>query len=365
MNLIETGEIQMNKTLKTLLVIGLIAGSVTTMAQQSTKEHLSIRNVTAHLTVEMKTIKPSFKPDEAIKFNIKGNQDFFLYIFAIDDQFGTVTMMLPNKLQTGNKYTAKQLHRVPNATEMELVSDKPGTEKIVMLASTKYLHWNTNGYTEAGKYMHTSNERSNTQLEALRIRKPNQTVTAQVSNGEIIMREMLVQISGIQATPVVSNNTSLIGQLTAQQAQVEQPVALPQKVGLLVQSQLQSQVQAMGDTAIVFLSMDKAKYKAGDDAYIVYGVDRPGYVHLLLIDSRHRYSEIKAHITDGLTIFREKAKTAKPRGNHVLIAAWSKDGKLNIKSIPELKKAKVKKQEAFIIYSKTDTPYKAVNFKVK
>jgi len=317
--------------------MGLIASSVTTMAQQPINEQLSIRGVTEDLMVEMKTIKPSFKPDEAIKFNIKGNQDFFLYIFAIDDQSGTVTMMLPNKLQTGNKYTAKQLHRVPNATEMELVSDKPGTEKIVMLASTKYLHWNTDGYTEAGNYMHTSNERFNTQLETLSIQQPNQTVTPQVNNGKIIMREMLIQISGIQAVSA----------------------AVPQKVQLPVQS------QAMGDTAIVFLSLDKAKYKAGDDAYIVYGVDRPGYVHLLLIDSRHRYSEIKAHKTDGLTIFREKAKTAKPRGNHVLIAAWSKDGKLNKKSIPELEKAKAKKQEAFIIYPKTDTPYKAVNFKVK
>lgn len=361
----------MKQTLKTIIAIGLFAASFNTIAQSLNHEQLSVQAVNHNLAVEMVTTKPSFKPNEAIKFNIKGNQDFFLYVFAVDEANGNVTMMLPNKLQKGNKYTANQAHRVPNATEMELISDRPGTEKIVMLASTKYLAWDTKGYVEAGRYMNTQQERFDSQLEALSIRPTanNQRVS---SNKQILLREMMVQIDGDQPT----QNGGLIIQLSDQQVQTIKPQTQQnqqtQTITLSTQTtQAQDQktqdqkVQAMGDKSIVFVAMDKDKYAAGDHAYMVYGADRAGYVHLILLDSKKRYTKLTSHAVDGTQIYRLKAQTAKPKGKHKLFAAWSKGEKLDINSIPELRKSKGESLEAFRLVDDSSASYNVFNFKVK
>ena len=331
----------MKKTLKKILAIALIAASLNVVAENKNFEQLSVKAVADNLSVEMKTTKDSFKPNEAIKFNIKGNQDFFLYIFAVDQNSGNVTMMLPNAIQKGNKYSGKQMHRVPNANEIELISDRSGTEKIVMLASSKYLTWDTKGYTEAGKYMNTSNENFNSQLETLSIRPVKNDLKS--ANKDMIVREILVTIQADKPT-----GSALTLQLSDQQNDPAQKVEAP-----------------LSDTPIVLLSLNKAKYSAGDDAYMAFAADRPGFIHLIIIDAKKRYTELAVQKVNGNQVYRLKAVTAKPKGKHQLIAAWTKEGKLNKNDIPELTKSKGKSLEAFRIVDKNSMVYKVVDFKIK
>ncbi len=351
----------MKNTLKTLMSIGLMAASLNTFAQQAEHEQLVVRQVTQNLSVDMAPTKASFLPNEAIKFNIKGNNDFFLYVFAVDEKNGNVTMMLPNKFQTGNKYNANQAHRVPNATEMELFSDRPGTEKIVMLASTKYLAWDTKGYAEAGRYMSTEQERFDTQLEALNVRPVQSNKVS--NNSEMILREMMIKIDGEVPAPA---NNSLVIQLSNQQAQLAKPNKdNAQVIVLSAQQPDDKKEEPKSETPVVFLSLDKSQYKAGNEAWVVYGADRPGHVHLILVDPKKKATEMAIQEVDGEQFYRLKAMTSKPKGKHKLIAAWTKDGKLDHKLIPELRKTDFKELEAFRLVDKDDMAYTVTEFKIK
>ncbi|MEZ5471332.1 MAG: DUF4384 domain-containing protein [Marinicella sp.] len=351
----------MKNTIKTLMSMGLMATSLSTFAQNAEHEQLVVRQVEQNLSVDMTPVKQSFLPDEAIKFNIKGNRDFFLYVFAVDEKNSNVTMMLPNKFQKGNKYTANQLHRVPNATEMELVSDRPGTEKIVMLASTKYLDWDTKGYAEAGRYMSTQQERFDSQLEALSVRPVQNDKVS--DNSEMILREMMIKIDGEVPAPT---NNALVIQLTDQQAQIAKPNKdNAQVIVLSTQQPADKKEQPKSETPVVFLSLDKAEYKAGNEAWIVYGADRPGHVHLILVDPKKNATEMAIQEVDGEQFYRLKAMTAKPKGKHKLIAAWTKDGKLDHTLIPELLKTDFQELEAFRLVDTDDMAYTVTQFKIK
>lgn len=342
----------MKKLVKSILAAGLMATSFNLMADESQNEQLSIKPVAQDLVVDMQPTKDSFNPNEAIKFNIKGNQDFFLYVFAVDETNKQVTMMLPNKFQKGNKYNANQMHRVPNATEMELFSDRAGTEKIVMLASRKYLPWDTKGYTEAGKYMATEQERFDSQLEALNVRDvPQQTP---VSNPDVLLKEMSITI----AEDKKPADSPLVIQLSAQDQTQPSDAQKPQDPKA-------DKDEAMGDKSIVFVSMDKNHYSGGDHAYMVYGADRPGFIHLIVLDSKKHYSKLTTHEVDGKSIYRLKAQTDKQKGKNKLIAAWSKDEKLDVNSIPELRKSKGESLEAFKLVDESASSYNVFEFKVK
>ena len=336
-----------------MVLISTLMASSFCEANQELIKQLTSRAVNSGLHVEMKPIKAAFEPNEAIKFNIKGNKDFFLYVFAINEANQTATMMLPNTFQKGNKYTANHLHRVPNATEMELVADKPGVEKIIMLASTKYIEWDTTGYSAAGRYLNTDNKSFKKQLKAISarpIKNNNPTVP--------LVKELLIKILG----DVESENTTTVAtsnlatNVAAQQTQLSTAstanVQKPEK-------------PIVGKEPLVFSAFNKNSYKIGEDVYIIYGADRVGYTHLYLIDSKKKYTKLATQKVDGNSINRFKAKAAKPKGRHKLVVVWSELEKIDESAIPELKRIKNKNAKGFSLVDKSKMVYRINEFKIK
>ena len=54
--------------------------------------------------VYFQPVKAVYHVDEEIKFKIKGNRDFFLYLFSINTAEDRAVLLIPSYLQKGNKY---------------------------------------------------------------------------------------------------------------------------------------------------------------------------------------------------------------------------------------------------------------------
>ena len=107
---------------------------------------------TEPLMVVLEPSQDTFKVDEPIYFKIRGNKDFFLYLFNIDGDTEQATLILPSKDgQKHNKYPANQTLRVPNRGEPPFLSDTPGRETLVMVASTRYLPLKSNWFRDGAE----------------------------------------------------------------------------------------------------------------------------------------------------------------------------------------------------------------------
>lgn len=92
------------------------------------------------LQVRIQSEKGRYRAGEPIRFKVKGNKSFHLYIFNVDPKTGKALVVLPNRLQDTDrlKYSKNSTHIVPNAN-LEFYSDRPGVEHIIFVASEKYL----------------------------------------------------------------------------------------------------------------------------------------------------------------------------------------------------------------------------------
>jgi len=96
---------------------------------------------TGALKVAVKTEKNEYHPNEKIRFQVKTNKPAFIYMFNIDPKTGKALLILPNRLQTKNqiKYPGdNQWHLLPNQS-LEFYADRPGIERIIMIASERYI----------------------------------------------------------------------------------------------------------------------------------------------------------------------------------------------------------------------------------
>ncbi len=93
------------------------------------------------LQIEFKSEQASYQPDQPIRFQIKGNQRFFLYLFTISPDTVEAVSLLPNRIQTNAQIQydpGYQWQTVPNS-KLEFFSDRSGYERIIMVASSRYL----------------------------------------------------------------------------------------------------------------------------------------------------------------------------------------------------------------------------------
>lgn len=107
-------------------------------------------NHSTGLDVAFRTAENRYLVGETIRFEVKGNQPFFLYLFNIDPDTSRAVSILPNQRQGKDKlrYPGDNRWRaVPNPS-IEFYSDRAGTERIVMVASERYLNVErlVNGY---------------------------------------------------------------------------------------------------------------------------------------------------------------------------------------------------------------------------
>lgn len=238
------------------------------------------------LEVEFAPTKSTFKVGEPVTFKIKGNQEFFLYLHSINTDDNRGVLILPNDLDKGNKYPAKRKMTVPNA-HIEFVADRPGVEKIIMIASTRYLKPPKNGMKKLGDFLMGDAKAAEEHAKALRVQ-----ARSKPEKPDVVIKEIDVRI--------VSNLTQQI----MPSASVSQPATVD-------------------EAPMSFVSTDQIRYRLGDTVRAMYGASAAGWVHLYLQSSNGERTFLKKQAVKADRVYRFTAKATKPKGLQALVAVYS------------------------------------------
>ena len=99
------------------------------------------QQISGDLQLQVTGARARYRVGEAISFNVRGNQEFFLWAYARDNS-GDSVLLVPSPSQEGNKYPGGRTFRLPNPG-LEFYADAPGPHQIVLVASTYWLDMNS------------------------------------------------------------------------------------------------------------------------------------------------------------------------------------------------------------------------------
>jgi hypothetical protein len=258
--------------------------------------------VQSQLSVTFKASKEVYQVGEAMSFLVKGNQEFYLWLFAINEDQKRARMLVPSFLQKGNKYKGGTTYSLPAKSKYELFADKSGVEKIVMVASTNWINnFDKKLFSKSEQYLSTSPENLNMYMKGLRVRPS----TPQPQNDKIIVQELSVLVSG--AATVASTPPPVVMSAPVTHAATTQPM--------------------MTDDAVVFVSQNSSNYKLGDLVSVAYGANKPGYVSVYVQYPNGKVESLFQKQVDGKTIYNFEAEAVPPVGNQYLMAVYSPEKK--------------------------------------
>ncbi len=262
------GIIRWGKTsLAVLFMIFCVAVSLATAASIE-KQLKALKIEDKEFDVNLEVLAPTVNVGQPMSFAIKANQEFYLYLFVIDDN-DKGYMILPNKLQQYNSYQAGERYMVPEKA-LQFYSNHPGTEEVIMIAATKKLELTKGRFQTSGRFMAGSRDMIDKEVKALHSR-------ASEMDSRIVARRISIQVDGNTTTGV----------------------ALP------------------------FVSCNKTRFHIGERMLIRVGADKAGFITLFNRGKNGRIRRIEEVRVDGKTFQRISTEAMGPVGTSTLIAVWS------------------------------------------
>ena len=237
------------------------------------------------LRVKLEPVKASYKVDEPIRFHIRGNKTFFLYLYSVDKETDEVTLLIPTREgQKHNKYPANQTLVVPNEGEAELLADEPGRERLLMVASTRYLPLKSRWYRKGLDYYTGKGADFEAEFadKGIRVRGPDKT-----RDDKVLVKTVMVRIEGDQTTG-------------------DAPAPTASHVWLTTKGNLQD-------------------YTIGDRIEAVFGSGKDGWIHLYVVEPNGKYSRLKSYAVKEDQTYTAKAVASDPAGKH---AWWRSTAKM-------------------------------------
>lgn len=275
------------------------------MAQETAGDKaVEVRDASTGLQVSIEPAKSSFRVGEPLQFRVQGNRRFHLYVYTIDPQTKRAVLVLPNARQKSAVYEPGKAQSVPGRN-IEFVSDRPGTEKFVVLASAQPIDIKIEEFTKDGDFWTVDNEEWESQLEAkgIRIRDPDPSPAPGAGGG----RE-----GGGNA-----------GGGSGGRARNEGVVMRQLAVRIVEESRSAAPPASDDVTTAVFVSTARERYSTGDRVGIVYGADHEGWVRLYTVEPDGTRALLTTQKVDGRTLRRAIAKAESPAGRHALVAIYS------------------------------------------
>ena len=95
-------------------------------------------------------LKKQFKANELIQFKVKGEQDYYLYVYNIDPQTGDSILLLPNKKVKNNLFKAGKTYTLPKG--VEFYSEEAGSEHLMFIASRDKIDLNFANLQSTGDF---------------------------------------------------------------------------------------------------------------------------------------------------------------------------------------------------------------------
>lgn len=267
--------------------------------------------------------KKFYSVNESIRFNVKGNKDFFLYLFSVNQDQNTAVLLIPGSRQKGNKYKKGKTFTVPNHP-LEFVSDTPGTEKIIAFASTKYIHMDTQRYRKSGEFMIADLAQFKSQEKAFKMlvikkKKKNES--------QYVLKELSININSPDF-PIDSDST---------------------------------------EKATVFINTRKASYRTGEIVNFGFGADRNGFISLYSVSPGDKVSFLKSLPVEENRLYALKAKAVRPAGDHALVAVFSDErpGSHRHKNLADLTGISYSQSKDVVLIPDNRPPFATVRFLVK
>ncbi len=271
-----------------VLALGIIGLLPAAVAAESKAIQVRDQRKTGDLRIAFDPLKSSYRVNEPIRFRVRGNQQFYLYLYTINDATGEAVLLLPNKRQQGNKYPSRRSLVVPNKS-VEFYSDSPGRERIIMVASTRYIDIDTARFKPVGDFAKTSTKGLEDAFASKGIRIRDNRTKPQ---SDVLVHELDVRITG--------SRYNLVD---------DRPAGGDRQ----------------GDAgAVTFVSTAKNRYREGEKVRVVFGANKSGWVHLYTIEPGGGYSLLKRQKVDGKEVNQVTARAEAPYGPHTLVAAFSK-----------------------------------------
>ncbi|MBU0499282.1 MAG: DUF4384 domain-containing protein [Gammaproteobacteria bacterium] len=234
--------------------------------------------------VDIDPLETRYRVGEPIRFRVRGNQPFYLYLYSLDDGAGGAsTLILPNRRAPDNHFNANRSYIVPGRT-VEFVGDKPGRERLVMVASKDDLSFDLSPYRPSGDFSLIGPEELEQLFSAKGIRIRDRGPAVEGKN--VVVREfnLLIEEDPWQRPPL--------------------------------------------DLPAVFLSTAKYQYVAGEELTLLFGADRPGWVHLYVVEPGGSFDWLETRKVAADRTERLKTRVEGPYGMHHLIAIYSEQAEI-------------------------------------
>lgn len=233
------------------------------------------------LRVRLEPVKASFRVDEPIRFHIRGNKTFFLYLYSVDKDTDEVTLLLPTQEgQRHNKYPANRTMAVPNEGQAVFLADEPGRERLLMVASIRYLPVKSRWYRKGSDYYVGSTAELNQEFAGknIRVEGPDKT-----RDDKVLVKTVMVRIAGRQAA--------------------DRPAEPVNHVWLTTRG-------------------NRTDYVIGDRIEALFGAGQDGWIHLYVVEPNGRYTRLKSYEVKGDQTYTAKAVASDPAGKHALVAVY-------------------------------------------
>lgn len=272
--------------------LAVVLGMILTLSGAPLASALEVRPVrSGELDVAFEPVKPVYSVGERIRFRVKGNQTFYLYLFSIDESADRGVVILPNRLQQYNKYRPGELYIVPEKN-VEFYADRPGRERIIMVASTEKLDVDWRQYSVSGDFWTGSAKEMDTTVKTLRFRRrgDDDAGPARVAH-EVDL--VIVGDSGARRQP--------------------EPTPPPAR-------------EPAPDAAMAFVSTDRTEYRQGDTISILFGADQEGTVTLYVEEPGGNQRKLTSQDVSGRDFYRLQARATAPSGRHRITAVYSDAG---------------------------------------
>lgn len=273
------------------------------------------------LRVEFKPLQDGYRVGEPIRFRVRGNQRFFLYVYNISADGGKATLLLPNRRQQGNKYQAGKDYRIPNAN-VEFFADRAGNERVVMVASSRYIDVKKLPLTKEGDFFSIAAQQLEQGFAAkgIHIRAPQVSAT-QPAASDVVVADLRLKIAPAPAAAEPSAAVAAPAAVTTAAA-----VAAPVAAAVVAPTQATTPGSAAATSVgIPFLSTDRNQYYAGDEVAIVYGADQAGWMTIYTTEPGGATSRLLQRRVDSGQVYKAHARAVPPSGDHTLIAVLSSD----------------------------------------
>lgn len=236
----------------------------------------------AALAVDIEPVRERYDVDEPIRFRVRGETPFYVYLYSLDNENGESTLIFPNHWEQDNYYPGGRSYLIPNR-DAEFYGERPGTERVVMVASRRPL------------------EMSRAQLES------EEQVALKPAEFDGLLSAQGIRVEHDDHDRVRDGRTddTLVKQIALE----------------VVGEPLKSRTPDAAPTALIGTAREE--YRVGESFDVFFGADHDGWIHLYAVEPGGAYDRLVREEVRASALKSVAFRAEAPYGPHKLIAIYS------------------------------------------